>query len=277
MNTHALARATTAATFLLLIAGGLVTSTGSALAVPDWPLSFGRFFPPMVGGIFFEHGHRMIAGVVALLTFALGALCHRNETRPWARCVAYASCGAIILQAALGGLTVLLKLPPEIAVSHACLAQAVFCLILTTAQITSPWYLQASSSVRAGELWKLGALSVASVYLQLLWGAIVRHTGHGIALHAAWALVVTAAVGASAYRLTSAYAAEPALSRPGALLALLLIVQLALGLGAYLVRYTPYLELSYNAAAALTTAHVAVGALILGASVIWTLRAYRLR
>lgn len=277
MSTHAFARATSAAAFLLLIAGGLVTSTGSALAVPDWPLSFGRFFPPMVGGILFEHGHRMIAGLVSLLTFALGALFYRDEKRAWARNVAYAACAAIILQAVLGGLTVLLRLPPQIAVSHACLAQAVFCLILTLAQITSPWYLHARPAAGADGLWRLGALSVAAVYLQLLWGAIVRHTGHGIALHAAWALAVTAAVGASAFRLLTSFSKEPVLSRPGALLAGLLPVQLALGVAAYLIRYSPYLDLSFNAAASLTTAHVAVGALILGTSVIWTLRAYRLQ
>ena len=61
---HRYAMLTAFCTFLLVIAGGLVTSTGSGLAVPDWPLSYGMFFPPLVGGILYEHGHRMIAGAV---------------------------------------------------------------------------------------------------------------------------------------------------------------------------------------------------------------------
>ena len=73
---HRLAVLTAAATFLLLFVGGLVTSTGSGLAVPDWPLSFGRFFPPMIGGVLFEHGHRMMATPYITLHFAhrIGAL-----------------------------------------------------------------------------------------------------------------------------------------------------------------------------------------------------------
>jgi len=75
----------TGALVALLTAGGLVTSTGSGLAVPDWPLSFGRFFPPMVGGVLFEHGHRLIAATVGLLIVILGAWYRAKEPRPWAR------------------------------------------------------------------------------------------------------------------------------------------------------------------------------------------------
>src|SRR5438093_4990523 len=82
---HLFACLTAVATFFLIIAGGLVTSTGSGLAVPDWPLSFGMLFPPMVGGIFYEHGHRMVAGTVALMTLVLAAWLARKEPRRWVR------------------------------------------------------------------------------------------------------------------------------------------------------------------------------------------------
>src|SRR4051794_36731627 len=72
-------------TVLLLFAGALVTGTGSGLAVPDWPLSFGQFFPPMVGGVLYEHGHRLIAGTVALSTFGLVFLFLSRERRLWVR------------------------------------------------------------------------------------------------------------------------------------------------------------------------------------------------
>ncbi|UPT75838.1 MAG: hypothetical protein M0D55_09285 [Elusimicrobiota bacterium] len=106
------ARATAAAAFFLLFAGGMVTSTGSGLAVPDWPLSFGTLNPPMVGGIFFEHGHRLIAGGVALMTAVLALLARRPRVPAAARTAAWLAAGGVLIQAALGGLTVLLKLPP---------------------------------------------------------------------------------------------------------------------------------------------------------------------
>src|SRR5277367_2879284 len=125
---HRYARLMVAATFILIFAGGLVTSTGSALAVPDWPLSFGKFFPKMEGGVLFEHGHRMIAGTVALMMLALMVWTLRRERSARARCVAMVAFGLVIFQAVLGGLTVLLRLPLAIAVAHAATAQAFFCL-----------------------------------------------------------------------------------------------------------------------------------------------------
>src|SRR5690242_16617499 len=131
---------TATSAFLLLIAGGLVTSTGSSLSVPDWPLSFGKAFPPMIGGVLFEHSHRMIAGTVALLTFALTLWLRFCETRLWVRRMAYAASGAIVLQALLGAATVIWRLPAPISISHACLAQGVFCLLLALAEVSSAPY-----------------------------------------------------------------------------------------------------------------------------------------
>ena len=96
---------------LLIFAGGMVTSTGSGLAVPDWPLSYGMLFPPMVGGVFYEHGHRMIASVVGLFTLILAIWTALTEARAWVRKLAFLSLVVVIAQGLLGGLTVLYFLP----------------------------------------------------------------------------------------------------------------------------------------------------------------------
>src|SRR5213593_1666798 len=106
---HRLAAATAAATFVLLFVGGLVTSTGSGLAVPDWPLSFGQVFPPMVGGVLFEHGHRLAASAVGCLTLALALCTVLAHTRPGVRALGLLALFAVILQGILGGVTVLYR------------------------------------------------------------------------------------------------------------------------------------------------------------------------
>lgn len=274
---NALAQVAAGAAFLLLVAGGLVTSTGSSLSVPDWPLSFGKAFPPMVGGVLFEHGHRVIAGAVSLLTFTLTWMVHRREERPWVRGLAYAASAAILVQAVLGGLTVLLRLPPAVSISHACLGQAVFCLILALTQATSPWYLSARTRAEGVEdLWKAGAAAIAAVYLQLVWGALLRHTGQGLLLHVGWALAAVCAVSALVCKAFLFHRAEPALTRPAGLLAALLPLQLLLGYTAFRIRSAPDFVYGFHSSSLLTTAHLAVGAAILGTSVVWTLRAHRL-
>ncbi|HVO33411.1 MAG TPA: hypothetical protein VMU17_05795, partial [Elusimicrobiota bacterium] len=115
-----------ALTFLLVIAGGLVTSTGSALAVPDWPLSFGRVFPPMVGGVLYEHGHRLVASAAGFLTVALALWLKFSAAPTVLRRAAWIGVGLVVLQGVLGGVTVLLKLPAVTSVAHACLGQIYF-------------------------------------------------------------------------------------------------------------------------------------------------------
>ena len=85
---HRFAVVTAGATLVLIFVGALVTSTGSGLAVPDWPLSFGQVFPPMVGGVLFEHGHRLVAACVGLLTVTLMVLLTQWEPRAWVRWLA---------------------------------------------------------------------------------------------------------------------------------------------------------------------------------------------
>ncbi|MBI4056302.1 MAG: COX15/CtaA family protein, partial [Elusimicrobia bacterium] len=141
---HLFSRFTAVSTFFLILAGATVTSTGSGLSVPDWPLSYGQFFPPMVGGVFFEHGHRMIAGTVGLLTSVLLFWVLAQEPRTWVRVLACSTWFAVLTQAILGGITVLYQLPKLISIAHACLAQIFFCLLVTLSAITSPSWLAPS-------------------------------------------------------------------------------------------------------------------------------------
>src|SRR5437667_4253103 len=135
---HRFAVATAGATLVLLFLGGLVTSTGSGLAVPDWPLSFGQVFPPMVGGVLFEHGHRLAATAVGCLTVVLALWTVVGDARASVRALGLLALLAVVLQGLLGGITVLYKLPLAVSVTHACLAQTFFCLTVTLALVTSP-------------------------------------------------------------------------------------------------------------------------------------------
>src|SRR5438094_6011709 len=124
------------ATLFLIFAGAMVTSTGSGLAVPDWPLSYGMVMPPMIGGIFYEHGHRMIAATVGLLTVIQAIWLQLREPKRFARILGWCAVGAVIAQGLLGGLTVLLLLPPAISIGHAALAEIFFCLNVSIAVVT---------------------------------------------------------------------------------------------------------------------------------------------
>lgn len=173
-------------TFLLIIAGGLVTSTDSGLSVPDWPLSYGKVMPPMVGGIFYEHGHRMVATLVGFLTVALVILFLRSEQRSWMRKLSAIALLTVLLQGILGGLTVLFLLPTWISVSHASLAQTFFCIVSSIALFESKWWQNAQLPSLIGKngksLFTLGVFVVAAVFVQLVLGAFMRHSGAGLAV-----------------------------------------------------------------------------------------------
>src|SRR5215212_7718743 len=132
-----------ASTAVLIFAGGLVTSTGSGLSVPDWPTTYGWFmftFPldKMVGGIRYEHTHRLIASTVGFLIVILAIWLWRAEPGAWVRRLGYAALGAVVTQGILGGITVLWYLPAPVSIAHAGLAQLVFCLSVAIALVTSP-------------------------------------------------------------------------------------------------------------------------------------------
>lgn len=172
-------------TVILLAAGALVTGTGSGLAVPDWPLAFGQFFPPMVGGVLYEHGHRLIAGFVALLTVIQLFVILRFEERRWVKNLAFLAVALVLTQATLGGLTVLFLLPKAVSIAHACLAQTYFCNAVVLMTVTSSsWdtaYTCESDDSRFPLRW-LGTLVICGFFIQLLFGATMRHFGAGLAI-----------------------------------------------------------------------------------------------
>lgn len=175
-------KAVAASTLFLIFAGAMVTSTGSGLAVPDWPLSYGMLLPPMVGGIFYEHGHRMIAATVGALTVIQAIWLQMREPRKKVRLLGWASVGAVIAQGLLGGLTVLFFLPPAISIAHAGLAEIFFCMNVTIAFLMSAWFCP-TERVAAQNL-PSGTTTVLTlfVYAQILVGALMRHLGAGLAI-----------------------------------------------------------------------------------------------
>src|SRR4051812_43632229 len=206
------ALATAVATFPLIFMGGLVTSHGAGMSVPDWPNSYGYnmfTFPPSkwVGGIFYEHTHRLMGTVVGIFSIALAICAWKLESRSWARRLAYAVLGAVIFQGVLGGLrVVLVKL--DLAIVHACFAQAFFCLTALTALVTSRWWIEAPQQAmdRAlvddhgamRRLYRAGTLAAAVIYLQLIVGAVMRHYEAGLAMPLGQLLPPTSAEGLAA-------------------------------------------------------------------------------
>ena len=187
-----LALFTALATFPLIFMGGLVTSHGAGMSVPDWPNSYGYnmfTFPPSkwVGGIFYEHTHRLMGTVVGMLAIALCVAAYRFETRKWARTLCYSVLGAVIVQGILGGLRVVL-VEVELAVVHACFAQAFFCLAAAACVVTSKWWIEApdlsqSDAVFAGRRLIVACVfALVAIYAQLIVGAMMRHYGAGLAV-----------------------------------------------------------------------------------------------
>ena len=260
---HRFAQFTAAMTFLLIVAGGLVTSTGSGLAVPDWPLSYGTLFPPMVGGIRFEHTHRMIAAAVAILIAVLAVWLRMEEPRRWVRRLGYAALIGVLLQAGLGGLTVLLQLPPQISIAHACLGQVIFCLIAALAYVTTPRSQMAQLVVGERQLPRMCLWITALLFIQLALGAVVRHTGLGVVPHMINACVLLLLIGILVVRLMRRPSTRGTVRRMVVVLAIAIAAQILLG-GFALMRRDAVL---------LTTAHQALGALILATSTILTVLA----
>src|SRR5437588_10466737 len=172
-----------AATLVLIIAGALVTSNDAGLSVPDWPTTFGSLtkMPHMVGGVKFEHGHRMVAEFVGVLTIILAIWTWRVERRRWLRLLAVAGVGTVIAQGILGGITVLHMLPPAISTAHAALAQTFFCIAVLIALFTGRRWVEEVPQVELDQnrpsLITLTLLSIFLLYVQLILGAMFRHHG----------------------------------------------------------------------------------------------------
>jgi len=233
---HRFAVFTACATFLLIIAGALVTSNDAGLSVPDWPTSFGSLYriPRMVGGVKFEHSHRMVAEFIGFLTIILAVWTARADRRSWMRKLGWAALGTVIAQGILGGITVLKFLPPSVSSAHATLGQTFFCIVVSIALFTGRTWVQEprmSLPTRRPTLPVLASLSVASVYVQLILGAAFRHHGIKLLPHIISAAVVTFVLLWTVVRVLSEYSRTEQLRRPALMLLGLIIFQLSLGFG----------------------------------------------
>lgn len=275
---HRFAIFTAFCTFLLIIAGALVTGNDAGLSVPDWPLSFGRLMPPMIGGVFYEHSHRMIAATVGLLTVILAFWLWRVEPRPRVRQLGWIALGTVIAQGVLGGITVLFFLPVAVSVAHACLAQLFFCITVSLALFTSPkWPLPVAQHVPGEEKTRTLALATAvAIFLQLMVGAAFRHNGMGMVPHLLGSALVTAGVFWTVTEALRNHNRQPGVTPAALLLGGLLLGQLFLGGGSLAAKlYYQTAPQPMPVFVMVTTAHVAAGALTLGASVALVLLLYR--
>ena len=283
-------------TVLLVLAGSLVTSTGSGLAVPDWPTTYGWnmfTFPPSkwVGGIFYEHGHRLIASTVGFLTIILAAWIWRADPRPWMKRLGILALVAVITQGVLGGMTVLFFLPDAISTAHAGLAEIFFCMTVAIALFTSRRWIESTTAADDRLLRVVASTTTALVYTQIIVGAVMRHSGAGLAIpdfplmfggilpdhwsnaiaihfaHRVGALIVTTAILATSAHIWYHHRLRPELTRPALLIAGLVIVQVTLGALTVLSRRD----------VAINSAHVVCGALVLATSLVITLRSWRVR
>jgi cytochrome c oxidase assembly protein subunit 15 len=277
---HQYALFTASCTFVLLIAGALVTSNDAGLSIPDWPLAYGSLTPPMVGGIRYEFTHRVIATCVGLLTIGLAAWLWRAEKRSWMRWLGLAALGGVIAQGILGGMTVRMFQPPPVSAAHATLAQLFFSTVVAIAVFTSSWWNNSSAEiddpgsprVRTLLLWTLVA-----VFLQLILGAAFRHKGFGIIPHLVGAVIVTILIFMTAGALKRRFASVPALRASARYLHILIGVQLLLGAGAYWSRlYSAHAPQPIGVMVALTVVHTVTGALVLAVMLVTALISYRL-
>jgi len=240
------------ATLFLIFAGAEVKSRQAGLSVPDWPLSYGMVWPPMVGNVFYEHGHRAIAAAVGMLVTLMAVWTARTEPRRWVAVLAWSALGAVVAQGVLGGLTVIFLLPPAISISHGILAQTLLCLLTWLAFATSrEWAAPRATGRSSRSALTAAACAAGAVYVQLVLGALMRHNEAGLAvpffpvspagawlpdvvdlpvvlhmLHRGFAVVVLALVLLAARRVALAHAR---LARHAYALAVLACTQVLLG------------------------------------------------
>ena len=277
---------------LLITAGALVTSKQAGLSVPDWPLSYGGLNPPrwwQIENVRAEHGHRLIAGTVALMTVLLAVWLHRRESRRWVRRLSLVAVAAVLAQALLGGMTVLFFLPTPVSVSHAGLAQLFLCLVVTLAVVTAPSWPR-RPGWRSGHAVPVARWTTACIYGQILLGAVVRHTDSGLAIpdfplafgklippswdfgiaihfaHRMGALIVVSMIAATWVSARRSAWRHRGIRLPALLLLLLVGVQVTLGA----------LVVLTGKAVLPNTVHVAVGATVLATSLVLTLGSWRL-
>jgi heme a synthase len=293
---HRFSRFVVGCTVLLILAGGLVTSHGAGLSVPDWPTSYGWnmfTFPPSmwVANILYEHGHRLVASGVGALMIVLVVWLWTTETPRWLRWFGVAALCAVITQGLLGGLTVLFFLPPAVSTAHATIAELCLCLTVAIALFTSPRWRAQSTPLDDHRLRRIATVTTALAYGQILVGATMRHTGAGLAIpyvplmfghlvpnhwspgiaihfaHRLGAVLVVAATSALAVEIWRHHRDRAELTVPTRLLLLIVAAQVTLGGSVVLSGLQPWLN----------SIHVVMGATVLATSLVIALRSWQSR
>ena len=266
-------------TLFLVVAGASVTSYEAGLSVPDWPLSYGQVMPEMVGGVFYEHGHRMVATTVGFLTIILAVWLTMSDERGWMRRLGWVALAAVVVQGVLGGLTVIFLLPKAVSVSHACLAQLFFSLTVAIALFTSPGWKQGAEMVEDSgtpSMRTLAVITPIALLAQVALGAAYRHRALGLVPHVIGALVVTGIVLMAAMFALQQFPKHSALRRASLTMAVITLVQVFLGIAAYMSRiYTSESVQPVSVMVLFTVLHVAVGALTMASSVVFAIQIRR--
>jgi cytochrome c oxidase assembly protein subunit 15 len=241
----------------------------------------------MVGNLFWEHGHRMVATTVGMLTIGLLIYILVKEKRSWVRKLGVAALLGVIAQGLLGGLTVKLMLPLPVSTAHATLAQLFFCTVVSLAVFTSRSWIEAPGILAEKgnpPLRYLCTTALVAIFLQLIIGATLRHSATWdqhlptelILAHIGGAIAVTLALGTATITTLRRHGDEKFLTRPATVALSLLVVQLFLGLASYLARTaSPNDPQPLNPMIAITVAHVACGALVFVSTIVLTLRTFR--
>src|SRR2546428_10020728 len=272
---HRFAVLVACATFFLIIAGANVTSHDAGLATSDWPLSNGQFFSKMVGNLFWEHGRRLVATTVGILPIALAICLQIRERRTWVKRLGWIALGGVIAQGLLGGLTVKMNLPLAVSAAHATLAQLFLLTTVGLAVFTSKSWLEPAPEVLEGRegvsLRTLSVVALIVILVQLVLGATLRHSASWdrplpsslLLAHIGGAVIVTLVLGVTALTVFAKYRSETYLTRPALIATGLLVVQLLLGVAAYITRLrSPNDPQPLNPMISVTVAHVACGALV---------------
>ncbi len=285
--------ATVLTTVVLLSWGAVVTSIGAGMAFPDWPTSLGSYnlLNPVddwwhVPAYLAEHGHRLVASLVGLLTVVLGAWTWWSDPRAWMRKLALGAVALVIFQGLLGGLRVL-WVSLNLAMIHASVAQLFFAtLVAMTLFVSNTWRSRRGTLPDTAATSRLRRWTYATaglVYVQIVLGAMLRHPGAGMsggytALHVTGAFVVVGAVLGVFTIAEKHFDGVPVVRRTAWVLTGAMGLQFALGLASLLLTlYEPSGQGGVVAYVVLTVAHLVVGALLFGASIVMALLVARRR
>ena len=299
---HRLAILLALVTFPLIWVGGLVTTYDAGMAVPDWPGTYGYnlFSYPWqiwVAGpwdLFIEHGHRLLGALAGLLAIALVGAAYLSRASGQIRWLATGALILVIVQGALGGARVLMD-ERLVAMLHACVGPLFFAYLAVLVVNTSRQGIMPAEEARTSALTRTAWAAVGLIYIQLVLGAVLRHMPldastqlfrAALVLHLAVAAFLPLQLGLVAWQAWKTGDGE--LARPGMALPILVMLQITLGLGTYVAKYSwPAWLGDYQFAAnfvvqekslvqsLITTAHVATGSLLLFASALLAMRAQR--